>query len=346
MKGVIFATGTVSAVDTKNCRARVRLPDHDNLRSYWLDVLHRNTLKNRDYNLPDVGEQVKVMMTPDAQEGVILGAVYSEKDRPVIDNQDIRRTDFADNAYAEYDRKNSAMTIAGEIKTLTVLTRDVIRVETGTEIHVKAKSDITVDTAKTVTVTAAQAISVSSQDNISMTASADMALATRGRAVLVSSGTTTLKSSGTTIDAPATTITGSADIGGGLTVSGGTKASMTGSASISQQLTVGGSVTAGGVVAAAGFTSSAGSGVAMQMTGDIQHKGSQQTSGDIRAGGGLTAGGDVQATGGVQAGGSVQASGDVTAGSVSLNQTDKELKALQARVNALENQIKTLSGRS
>ncbi|ECU7995446.1 phage baseplate assembly protein V, partial [Salmonella enterica subsp. enterica serovar Toucra] len=29
MNGVIFATGTVSAIDQVNVRARVRLPDHD-----------------------------------------------------------------------------------------------------------------------------------------------------------------------------------------------------------------------------------------------------------------------------------------------------------------------------
>lgn len=321
MKGVIFVTGTVSAVDTKNCRARVRLPDHDNLRSYWLDVLHRNTLKNRDYNLPDVGEQVKVMMTPDAQEGVILGAVYSAKDMPVIDDQDIRRIDFADDAYIEYNRKDSAMTIAGEIKTLTLLTRDVIRVETGTEIRVKAKSDITAASGKTVTVTAAS----------------DMQLATQASATLESAGSTLLKSSGTTIDAPVTRITGTVNVGGALTVAGGSQAIMTGSAAISEALTVGSSITAGGVVAAAGFTSSVGSGAAMQMTGNIEHRGSQQTSGDISAGGGFQAGGTVQA------GGDVSAGGDVTAGAVSLTQTDSDLKALEKRVAALEAQLKSLT---
>lgn len=304
MKPLIFATGTISAVDTKNCRARVRLPDHDNLRSYWLDVLHRNTLKNRDYNLPDVGEQVKVLMTPDAQEGVILGAVYSVKDKPVMDDQDIRRIDFGDDAYVEYNRKDSAMTIAGEIKTLTVLTHDVIRVETDTEIHLKAKSDITVDTDKTLTVTAAS----------------NVKLATQASATLESAGSTLLKSSGTTIDAPATKITGTANVGGSLTVAGGSQTTMTGSAAISNVLTVGSSITAGGVVAAAGFTSSGG-GAPMQMTGDISHRGSQQSTGNIRAG------------------------GDVTAGAVSLIQTDNDLKALEKRVAMLETQLKSLAER-
>ncbi|VUC68260.1 putative bacteriophage baseplate protein [Salmonella enterica] len=72
MNGVIFATGTVSAIDPKTVRARVRLPDHDNLRTWWLDVMQNNTYKNKDYCLPDVGEQVKVLMTPDGVEGLSL----------------------------------------------------------------------------------------------------------------------------------------------------------------------------------------------------------------------------------------------------------------------------------
>lgn len=148
MNGVIFATGTVSAVDPKTVRARVRLPDHDNLRTWWLDVLQNNTYRNKDYHLPDVGEQVKVLMTPDGVEGVILGAVYSDKDTPVISNGDKRRTDFADGTYVEYDRQQSAMVIGGAIKTLTLTTHSDITVQTQTQVTVIATNSATVKTQK------------------------------------------------------------------------------------------------------------------------------------------------------------------------------------------------------
>ncbi|MGG6032120.1 phage baseplate assembly protein V [Salmonella enterica] len=146
MNGVIFATGTVSAIDPVNVRARVRLPDHDNLRTWWLDIMQNNTYKNKDYCMPDVGEQVKVLMTPDGVEGVILGAVYSGKDTPVISDPDRRRTDFADGTFVEYDRKNNAMAIGGAIKTLTITTHSDITLQTDTQVTVIAQNSATVKT--------------------------------------------------------------------------------------------------------------------------------------------------------------------------------------------------------
>ncbi|EIC0887631.1 phage baseplate assembly protein V [Salmonella enterica subsp. enterica serovar Mikawasima] len=159
MNGVIFATGTVSAIDPVNVRARVRLPDHDNLRTWWLDVMQSNTYKNKDYCMPDVGEQVKVLMTPDGVEGVILGAVYSGKDEPVISDPDKRRTDFADGTFVEYDRKHNAMAIGGAIKTLTITTHSDITLQTDTQVTVIAQNSATVRT-NTATIDAANSATV------------------------------------------------------------------------------------------------------------------------------------------------------------------------------------------
>lgn len=150
MNRVIFATGTVSAIDERTVRARVRLPDHDNLRTAWLDVLQRNTQNNKDYWLPDIGEQVKVLLDANGDDGIILGAVYSDKDKPVIADLNKRRIDFADGAFMEYDRKNSTMTIGGEIKTLLIQTHSDITVETQTHAIVIAKKSATIDTPETV----------------------------------------------------------------------------------------------------------------------------------------------------------------------------------------------------
>ncbi len=43
MAGVTRQVGTVSAVDADKVQARVRLPECDNLRTNWLNVLQRNT---------------------------------------------------------------------------------------------------------------------------------------------------------------------------------------------------------------------------------------------------------------------------------------------------------------
>lgn len=139
-------TGTVSDIDERRAMARVRLPDHDNLRTAWLSVLHHNTQNNKDYWLPDIGEQVKVLLDLNGDDGVILGSVYSDVDKPLIASRDKRRIDFSDGAFTEYDRKQSAMTIGGNIKTLHITTLGAVTVHTETTATVYAGQNVTIDT--------------------------------------------------------------------------------------------------------------------------------------------------------------------------------------------------------
>lgn len=41
--------GAVCTIDSKSVRARVRLPECDNMRTNWLDVLQHNIQNNKDY---------------------------------------------------------------------------------------------------------------------------------------------------------------------------------------------------------------------------------------------------------------------------------------------------------
>lgn len=67
MTGVTRQVGTVSAVDADKVQARVRLPECDNLRTNWLNVLQRNTQDNKDYWLPDVGSRLRCFRMPTAR---------------------------------------------------------------------------------------------------------------------------------------------------------------------------------------------------------------------------------------------------------------------------------------
>ena len=67
-------------------QARFRLPECDNMRTNWLNVLQRNTQNNKDYSLPDVGEQIEVLLDENGEDGVILGVVYSRGDKPPFSN--------------------------------------------------------------------------------------------------------------------------------------------------------------------------------------------------------------------------------------------------------------------
>lgn len=120
MTGVTRQVGTVSAVDTNKVQARVRLPECDNLRTDWLNVLQRNTQNNKDYWLPDVGEQVEVLLDANGEDGVILGAVYSGVDKPPFSDKDVRGTTYSDGAEFTYNRKTHTLTIRGGVEHIVI----------------------------------------------------------------------------------------------------------------------------------------------------------------------------------------------------------------------------------
>lgn len=120
MSVVTRQVGTVSAVDADKVQARVRLPECDNLRTNWLNVLQCNTQNNKDYWLPDVGEQVEVLLDANGEDGVILGAVYSDVDKPPFSDKNVRGTKFSDGAEFSYNRASHTLTIRGGIEHMVI----------------------------------------------------------------------------------------------------------------------------------------------------------------------------------------------------------------------------------
>ncbi|QBP09858.1 phage baseplate assembly protein V [Cupriavidus metallidurans] len=106
--GVSRQVGTVSDIDERAGRVRVRLPEYGNLRSPWLDVLQRKTQDDKDYWMPDIGEQVAVLLDLSGDEGWVLGALYSEVDQPPVASRDKWHRRFKDGAMIEYDRAEHA----------------------------------------------------------------------------------------------------------------------------------------------------------------------------------------------------------------------------------------------
>ncbi|HHJ4568039.1 phage baseplate assembly protein V [Hafnia paralvei] len=140
MTDVTRQVGTVSAVDADKVQARVRLPECDNMRTNWINVLQRNTQNNKDYWLPDVGEQVEVLLDANGEDGVILGAVYSDVDKPPFGNKDVRGTQYADGAEFSYNRASHTLTIRGGI--------EHIMIECSTDVTVKTQK-ATIDAPQT-----------------------------------------------------------------------------------------------------------------------------------------------------------------------------------------------------
>jgi len=96
--------GVVTAVDAATHRVRVRLPDLDDLETYWLPVLVARTHRDRFEHLFDVGDHVALLLDPRGEEGVVLGAIYSARDPSPGGTPDITRARFADGTTVEYDR--------------------------------------------------------------------------------------------------------------------------------------------------------------------------------------------------------------------------------------------------
>jgi phage baseplate assembly protein gpV len=104
-------TGIVAAVRlAPTPRVRVTFPDRGNLQSYWLRVLSPNTQNNKDFWMPDVGEQVECLLDEKFRNGLVLGSSYSSADVPPAGmTLDKRRTQFKDNAAVGYDRANHVL---------------------------------------------------------------------------------------------------------------------------------------------------------------------------------------------------------------------------------------------
>jgi len=132
--------GEVTALDHKTCRLRVRLDDRDGLQTYWLNVLQRNTQgTQRRPLMPELGEQVAVLLDADGVGGVYLGGIYSTAEPPPVVDEDTDYVRFSDGTISTYDRAAGVMTLdcAGA---LVLKCGRNITVEAGEPLVVKAPS--------------------------------------------------------------------------------------------------------------------------------------------------------------------------------------------------------------
>jgi len=107
----LIRIGRVSAVNPEKATARVVF-EAQGVVSYELPVLQWQTLKNKDYCLPDVGEYVVCIFLPTGNaEGFILGAIYSEENEPPANSSDKRVITFSDGTTIEYDRSTHTLSI-------------------------------------------------------------------------------------------------------------------------------------------------------------------------------------------------------------------------------------------
>ena len=110
----MLRTGTVSAVYPKTDTVRVVFDDKDETTSPELHVLHRFSGKNKDYWMPDIGDQVLCIFNNNDKNfstGWVLGSYFTERQPPQVDSADIMRMDFADGSFVEVNRAAGSLKI-------------------------------------------------------------------------------------------------------------------------------------------------------------------------------------------------------------------------------------------
>ena len=106
--------GTVTATNPAAMTARVTFEEKDGLVSPELPIITRGSGGNRDYWLPDVGDEVVCLYSANDKNfttGWILGTYFTEKHPPNAAAQDVRRVDFGDGSFIEFNRAAGSLTI-------------------------------------------------------------------------------------------------------------------------------------------------------------------------------------------------------------------------------------------
>lgn len=95
--------GVISSIQPAKGTARVHFDD-DGIVSAELPILQWKTLKDKYAHSFDVGEHVVCFMDEHAENGVVLGAIYSEDEKPLITNADETGVTYEDGSYFKYNR--------------------------------------------------------------------------------------------------------------------------------------------------------------------------------------------------------------------------------------------------
>ncbi|MBK3440804.1 phage baseplate assembly protein V [Pseudomonas lactis] len=132
--------GEVTAVDYLGCQIRVRLDDRDGVESYWLHVPQRNTQGTKRRPLmPELNEQVAVLLDADGVGGVYLGGIYSTAEPPPVTDEDTDYVRFSDGTTLTYDRAAHVMALDC-VGATTLKCAKNLDIQCGEPVYVKAPS--------------------------------------------------------------------------------------------------------------------------------------------------------------------------------------------------------------
>ncbi|MGH7084726.1 MAG: phage baseplate assembly protein V, partial [Acetobacteraceae bacterium] len=114
---------------------RVTFPDRDNIQSWWLPIIQPKAQDDKVFWLPDIGEQVVVLMDEHDENGAVVGAIPSQVDTPPAwASANTFGVEFSDGTVLRYDR-------AAHVLTAAVVSGGAANVSTGKGNQVVLGSD-------------------------------------------------------------------------------------------------------------------------------------------------------------------------------------------------------------
>lgn len=152
----IFKYGKIAKADPAKGMYTVEI-DEDGIQTKMIPVLTNNSKGTKFESPLKVGEHVSVLMDDQFEDGVVLGAIYSDKDKPANGaGENVWRTTFEDGSFIKFDKSKGEFTVStkGDVKVVAAKNVDV---QTTAKVVVNAAAAVEV-TAPQVTITGNVAI--------------------------------------------------------------------------------------------------------------------------------------------------------------------------------------------
>lgn len=151
----LIRPGKISSINPEKHTARVTFGEDDNATTAELSIICRNSLKNKDYDLPDIDEDVLCIFCPGGEsDGFIIGSYYADETVRPVSDENTRMVKFSDDTTVTYDRaghnldiKIGQTSIHADQSTVSVKTSTNISLESGGTINIKAGGNITINGA-------------------------------------------------------------------------------------------------------------------------------------------------------------------------------------------------------
>lgn len=130
--------GNICDIDAASGLCRVEFDD-DGITSDWLPLIVKNSFNTKDFFIFDIGEHVACMMDQNSENGVILGAVYSQDRKPDGGAKDHQRIVYKDGSVFDFDMSSGTLSIdiKGDVNLKTV---GSVNIEATGSVNIKAIS--------------------------------------------------------------------------------------------------------------------------------------------------------------------------------------------------------------